>query len=151
MRAAIAILAVAALAFALPAYAGVSDPPIIIYRASGVLDTDQGEATAVLCTNFSAVTERLTVVVRNQTSTVVATVNLNVAQFNTVILATRDTLFFNETINMLTGVVHAGTVGIAATSVNFTCTVILLQHSTSVPIIAPLHLTRFNPIPGTEE
>jgi hypothetical protein len=145
------MIAVAAFAFILPAHAGTSDPSIIIYRASGVLDTDSGFATAVYCTNFSGVTEKLTVVVRGPTSTIQANVNVNVPTFNTVILTTRDVNLLTETINMATGVVHAGTVGIAATSVNFTCTVSLIQHFTTGPIIAPLHLTRFNPIPGTQE
>jgi hypothetical protein len=145
------MIAVAALAFTLPAHAAISDPPIVIYRASGVLDTDTGYATAVFCTNFSGVTEKLTVVVRGPTSTVAASVSVNVPQFNTVILTTRDTQLLTETTNMATGVVHAGTVGIAATSVNFTCTVVLIQHFTTGPIIAPLHWTRFNPIPNTEE
>ena len=145
------MFAVAALAFTPPAYAGVNDPPIIIYRASGVLDTDQGEATAIFCTNFSAATEKLTVAIRGPTSTVLKSVSVDIPTFNTVILTTRDTQFLNETTNMATGVVHAGTAGIAATSVNFTCTVMLVQTFTSVPIIAPLHVTRFSPIPGTTE
>jgi hypothetical protein len=145
------MIAFAALPFTMPAQAAVGDPPIVIYRASGVIDDNAGFSTAVFCTNFSGVTETLTVVVRGATSTIAANVNVNVPTFNTVILATRDTQLLTETTNMATGVINAGTVGIAATSVNFVCTVSLLQFQTSNPIMAPLHMLRFSPIPGTQE
>jgi len=97
------------------------------------------------------VTEKLNVVVRGPTATVAGNASVNVPSFNTVILTTRDTQLLTETINMATGVVHAGMASIGATSVNFSCTVMLIQHFTTGPIIAPLHLIRYNPIAATEE
>jgi len=66
-------------------------------------------------------------------------------------LTTRDVNLLTENTNMATGVLQTGMVSIGATSVNFSCTVVLIQHFTTGPIIAPLHLTRYNPIPATEE
>ena len=151
MKSLCCMIAVAALAFATPAHAGINDPPIIIYRASGVVDDQNAWATIVSCTNFSGVTEKLTVVVRAADSTIKANVNVNVAHFNTAVLATRDTAIFTTEANMATGPINAGVVSIAATSVHFTCTVIGLQFHTVAPLSFPLHLLRLTPIPGTQE
>jgi hypothetical protein len=63
------MMAVAALAFAMPAQAGVNDPEVVIYRGAGVLDTGGGDntgaGTAIHCTNFSGVNENIRFVIRN--------------------------------------------------------------------------------------
>src|SRR5262249_19517505 len=60
------LIAVAAVAFALPAQAGINDPEVLIYRVSGVIDNG-GFGTTVFCTNFSGVDERIRIAVRDKT------------------------------------------------------------------------------------
>jgi hypothetical protein len=145
------MIAVAALAFTLPAQAGINDPETIIYRASGVIDDNAGFATAFFCTNFSGVTENLRVVIRGANAAIAANVAVPLPHLNTVALATRDTQLLAAETSLATGVVNTGTVAIAATSINVTCTANLFQFFTSNPIMAPLHMTRFSPIAGTLE
>jgi ABC-type uncharacterized transport system substrate-binding protein len=47
--------------------------------------------------------------------------------------------------------INVGTAAIAATSVNVTCTAVQVQSNNIAPVSIPLHMTRFNPIPGTQE
>jgi len=54
MRSLRSLIAVAVLAFTMPAQAGTSDPVNVIYRASGVLDTDTGYATAFFAPTSAA-------------------------------------------------------------------------------------------------
>jgi hypothetical protein len=144
------MIAVAAVAFTLPAQAAVGDSEVIIYRISGVIDT--GFATIFWCTNFSGVPETLRIVVRGPTSTIAANTPVTVNHLNTAALATRDVNLFAGETNMNTGVIDpGGTAAIAATSVNITCTAAQIQHFTTGPISLPLHLTRFSPIAGTQE
>jgi hypothetical protein len=146
------MIAVAAVAFTLPAQAAVGDPEVIIYRISGVIDNNTGFATIFWCTNFSGVPETLRVVVRGPTSTIAANNAVTVNHLNTAALATRDVNLFTGETNMNTGVIDpGGTAAIAATSVNITCTAAQIQHFTTGPISLPLHLTRFSPIPNTQE
>ena len=145
-------IAAAALAFTVPAQAAVGDPEVIIYRISGVIDNNTGFATIFWCTNFSGVPETLRIVVRGPTSTLVANNPVTVNHLNTAALATRDVNLFTGETNMNTGVIDpGGTAAIAATSVNITCTAAQIQHFTTGPISLPLHMTRFNPIPSTQE
>lgn len=145
------MIAVAALAFTLPAQAGVNDPEVIIYRVSGVIDENSGFATTFVCTNFSGVNETLRVVVRGASGTIAANVPANVVHLNTVVLSTRDVILYAADINLNTGVINLGTAAIAATSVNITCNVVQVQFANTNPITVPLHMTRFNPIAGTQE
>jgi hypothetical protein len=144
------LIAIAALAFTMPAHAGVNDPEVIIYRVSGVVDDPSGWATSVFCTNFSGVNEILRVVVRASDSTLRANVALNLPHLFTVTLSTREVFLFADA-NMNTGVINVGTAAIAATSVNVTCTAVQVQSNNIAPVSIPLHMTRFNPIPGTQE
>jgi len=158
------LIAVAALAFtvpaqvAVPAQAGVNDPEVLIYRGAGVIDNGgmglTGNATAFHCTNFSGVPENIRFVVRTATGTLAAnSAAAAVAHLNTVTALTKDTVLFFIGIRLMlnTGSVPAGTVAIAATSINVTCTAMLVDATTMTPAGIKLHLTRFNPIPATEE
>jgi len=144
------LIAAAALAFMVPAQAGINDPEVILYRVSGVVDVNSGWATIFFCTNFSGVTETLRVVVRSPSAALMANVPVSIAHLNSVALATRPVTLFNHT-NMNTDTVNPGTAAIAATSVNITCTATQVQTNTTVPLTVPLHMTRFNPIAGTQE
>ena len=159
MKAIHCIIAAAALAFvqAAPASAGVNDPEIIIYRGSGVLDTGGGDhtgaGTAIHCTPFSGVTENVRFVVRNRVSTIVANVVMTIQHLNTGTVLTKATFIYDGT-DMNTGPITQGTVAIAATSINVTCTAMQVDASAagaSSPQTAVLHMTRFNPIPATLE
>ena len=146
------MVAAAALAFTMPVHAGVNDPEVVIYRASGVADNAPGGATATSfsCTNFSGVPENIRVVVRKADATVAANQVNPVSHLNTIIYSTSDVTIFTD-VNLATGAFGGGTVAIAATSINVTCTGMLLQFNTQAPEGIQLHMTRFNPITGTQE
>src|SRR5215216_5387157 len=80
------IIAVAAMAFVLPAHAATTDPIQIIYRTSGVT-TSFPTTTVFHCTNLSAVTEVVRVVVRDRDGPVVANVEVPLPNFNTVMFS----------------------------------------------------------------
>src|SRR4051812_7561965 len=103
------MIAVAALAFTLPAQAAVVDPEVIIYRVSGVIDDNSGFATSFYCTNFSGVTETIRVVVRGGDSTLRANVPTSVAHLSTVVFSTRDVLLYATDINLNANVITVGT------------------------------------------
>jgi hypothetical protein len=149
------IIAAAAFACAEPAQAGVNDPEVIIYRGSGVADTGgaafTGNATAFHCTNFSGVNENIRFVVRNTNGVLLANQAVTVAHLNTVTVFTKQAGLFPTGTNLNTGAVLQGTVAIAATSIQVTCTAMLVQANITTPEGMRLHMTRFNPIPATLE
>src|SRR3954454_21594863 len=143
------LIAVAALAFTMPAQAGVNDPEVVIYRASGVVDAGV-TATSFHCTNFSGVTENVRIVVRGLGSSILANTVVPVAHLNTAILSTQDVFIYSDS-SLATGATGGGTAAIAATSVNVTCTAMQVQTNVTNPVGIALHMTRFNPITGTQE
>jgi len=157
MKASQWIIAAAALACAAPAQAGVNDPEKIIYRGSGVLDNGgadfSGLATAFHCTNFSGVNENIRFVIRTNLGALVANGGIAVPHLNTLTVLTKDAALFLSGTRLIlkTGAVELGTVAIAATSINVTCTAMLFQANTNTPAGIALHMTRFNPIASTEE
>ena len=154
MKAIHQIIAAATLAFVQPAQAGINDPEVIIYRGSGVLDTGGGDhtgaGTVIYCTNFSGVTESIRFVIRDNDSTIVANVPLPIPHLFTGTVMTKGGFIYSG-ISLGTGIIKQGTVAIAATSINVTCTA--MQFDASAPSLqtAVLHMTRFNPIAGTQE
>jgi hypothetical protein len=146
------MIAVAALAFTVPAQAGINDPEVIIYRVSSVLDDgmSNGTATSFHCTNFSGVNEIVRIVVRDQVSTIKANQPFNVPHLNTFTASTKDTVVYND-FSFATGAIQQGTAAIAATSVNVTCTAMQVLPQGVLPQGIALHMTRFNPIAGTQE
>ena len=144
------MIAVAALAFAMPAQAAIGDPEVIIYRVSGVVDDAAGgTASAVHCTNFSGVPETLRIVTRNQSGGLVTNNGFTINHLQTVIASTHDVTIYTDT-NLATGSFQ-GTAAIAATSINMTCTAMQVQSNITIPTGIALHMTRFNPIAGTQE
>jgi hypothetical protein len=136
---------------------GVNDPEVVLYRGSGVLDSGGGDntgaGTAIHCTNFSGVNENIRFVIRSTNSTLVANQVLLVPHLNTGTVLTKAGFFFNGT-NVNTGAIKQGTVAIAATSINVTCTAMLFDAGANgafSPQATILHMTRFSPIAGTQE
>jgi len=148
-------IAAASFACAELVHAGINDPEVIIYRGAGVVDTGGGDfsgnATAFHCTNFSGVNENIRFVLRNSNGGLLANTAFTVPHLNTGTVVTKQTGLFAHNSNLNTGVVQQGTVAIAATSINVTCTAMLVQASTNNPEGIRLHMTRFNPIPATQE
>ena len=157
MKASQWIIAVAALACAEPVQAGVNDPEKIIYRGSGVLDNGgadfSGLASAFHCTNFSGDNENIRFVIRSNLGAIVANGAIAVPHLNTLTVLTKDAALFLSGTRLIlhTGAVELGTVAIAATSIHVTCTAMLFQANTNTPAGIKLHMTRFNPIPATQE
>jgi len=146
------MIAVATLAFTLPAQAGVNDPEVLIYRVSGVLDDGvaNGAATSFHCTNFSGVNETVRIVIRDNNSTLKSNQPLTIAHLRTVTASTKDTVIYFD-VDMASGAVQQGTAAIAATSVNVTCTAMQVLPQGVLPQGIALHMTRFSPIAGTQE
>jgi hypothetical protein len=148
------LVAVTALACMLPAQAATTDPEIIIYRASGVIDTGSasgaGVATVFQCTNVSTVSENLRFVIRNFNSIIVANQVFTVPSFFSQTASTHFTnLYVNATLAPGTSI--NGTVAIAATTPNMFCTARTVDASASVPSGIILPMVRFNPMAGSEE
>jgi len=147
--------AIATLASHLPAQAATTDPEVIIYRVSGVLDSGgpgpTGFATAIFCTNFSGTTELVRIVVRSPSAVVLANVAFPLPHLNTLPMSTKPTNVYNATPLNTGGIGGIGTAAIAATSVNVTCTAMQVDAASLTPIGIALHMTRFNPAPGTQE
>jgi hypothetical protein len=148
------LLTAAAFACVLPAQAAQTDPEIIIYRASGVIDTGSaanvGVATVFQCTNISIVTENLRFVIRNFNSVIAANQLFTVPSFQTLTASTHSTaLYANQTISPGSSI--NGTVAIAATTSNIFCTARTVDASAGIPSGIILPMVRFNPIAGSEE
>jgi len=143
------IIAAAALSFVQPVQAAQSDPEVIIYRVSGVVDTG-GTATSFHCTNFSGVAENIRVVVRSSNAALLANVSGTVGHLDTIIFSTGDVTIYSDVI-LATGTFGRGTAAIAATSINVTCSAMQVQSNITIPSGIALHMTRFNPIAGTQE
>jgi len=143
------LMAVVALAFALPAQAGVNDPEVIIYRVSGVIDDGNVLATSFHCTNFSGATETIRVVTRSLVGALVRNVAGTAPHLSTAVLSTHHVFIYPDT-DMATGG-FAGTAAIAATSTNVTCTAMQVQTNVTNAVGVALHMTRFNLIAGTQE
>src|SRR5262249_32182544 len=145
------MIAVAALAFTMPAQAAVGDPEVLIYRVAGAVDDGGGGglATSFFCTNFSGVAETLQILLRDPDGTPIGTNQaFSINHLQTVILSTHDATTYTDT-NLATGAFQ-GTAAIAATSPNVTCTAMQVQTNITIPTGIALHMTRFSPAPGTQ-
>src|SRR5262245_4461664 len=146
------MIAVTALAFTMPAQAAINDPEFIIYRVSGVLDdgASNGTATSFHCTNFSGVPENVRFVVRGPTTAILFNAPFTINHLHTLTVSTKDVVIYAD-VPLNTGAVTQGTAAIAATSVNVTCTAMQVLPQGVFPQGIALHMTRFNPIAGTQE
>jgi hypothetical protein len=155
MKAIYWIIAAAAFAFAEPASATVGDPEVLLYRVAGVHETGgaafSGVATAFHCTNFSGEEQNLRIVVRQSNGALLVNTSTTFIHLQTVTVSTKDTILYSETQVMNTGTISKGTAAIAATSIFVTCTAMILDAASTNAIGIALHMTRFNPMPNTQE
>src|SRR4051812_27471650 len=95
------IIAAAAFAFVQSAQAAQTDPEVIIYRASGVIDTGSsagvGVATVFQCTNISTAAENLRFVIRNFNAVIVANQAFSMLSFQTLTVGTHITNLYLNT------------------------------------------------------
>jgi len=148
------IVAAAALSFVQPAQAGVNDPEVIIYRFSALFDNGgsdfQGVATVFHCTNFSGVDEHVRIVLRLGNSAIASNFPVTIAHLNTAAVATHPISSYMHASMNTTGFFE-GTAAIAATSINVTCTAMVIDAANARPDGLVVHGIRFNPVPGSQE
>jgi hypothetical protein len=148
------MITVVLLASTLPAQAAQTDPELLIYRASGVIDDGSGSfagvATAFHCTPVSGVTENIRFVVRNVSGGIVANTLFAAPHLQTLIVSTHLTEVYGFA-TISPGIAFQGTVAIAATSSNVLCTGKTINAQPSVPSGFILPMVSFNPMPGTQE
>ena len=148
------VSAALAIGMAIPAWAGVNDPEVIIYRFPGVRDNGgtglTGFATIFHCTNFSGVDENVRIVTRSEDGTLKSNFVTTLSHLKTVGAATH-AVFSYSSFGMGTGAVSEGTAAIAATSTNIICTAMVLDAATARPDGVALRGIRFNPVPGSQE
>ncbi len=154
------IIAVAGLAFVLPvqtldrALGASGGTETILYRFPGVRDngggTFSGMATLFDCTNFSGVLETIRIVVRDQSTGVVANTTANISHLANLGFSTHLAVI-SGVFNLNTGAILGGTAAIAATSTSIVCTAMIVDAASASPVGIALHGIRFSPIPGSEE
>ena len=158
MRTCRLIMAAAAVAVILPAHPaspGVGDPLNTLYIFPGVRDDGgtfhTGVATSIHCSNFSSVLEEIQYIVLNYDGQTKANSIHNISPIQTKTVSTHQTQLYFEDINLNTGVIEQGVVGVSATNNNMVCTAQVLDASANVPRGIALHGMRLKPIPGTQE
>jgi hypothetical protein len=128
-----------------------------IYRFSGVRNTDNagqtGVATVFHCSNYSATTQQVRIVVRNYLATVVADLTFAVPARDTKTASTKYTVaFFDDKILLTIPVrVDQGNASIQATNANVHCTAMIVDAAAATPIGIALSPVRFLPAPGSME
>jgi len=125
-----------------------------IYVGAGVTDDggvdNAGIATTFICSNVSGVTTSIRFLVLSPSGAVVGSSTFGtVPHGGTVTLATHATSTFLESL-MSTGQVAQGVVNIESLQSGVFCTAFVVDGFDPVDM-APLHLVRINPHPGTVE
>ena len=150
-------LAAAVVACALPSHAATSDPMKVIYRISGVMNSPDpahvGYATVFHCTNSSAASELLNVLVRDHTGALVKARSFTVLTRQTFMLSTHDTFAFSENYSQLAEGKHVsgGSAFILSTTTAIVCSAMIVDAASRTPAGIALHLARANPQPGWTE
>jgi hypothetical protein len=126
------------------------DPLKVLYRISGITDK-AGVATSFHCSNFSGVTESMTLVVRNFNGTVLANTSFSMAPSQTKTVSTRGTNLYAEDVTLNTGPVTQGLALIRATSIDIICSAMTVNATAALPQGFDLHMVRSNPMAGTQE
>jgi len=156
----------AALAIFVPAVAAAADRPgeasarafpalTNIYVASGVQDSGSAEntgvATTIHCTNWTGAVKQIRFTVKNFNGTTAANLTVNVGPGITVTKSTHGSAITEDLPHLAPGVsISQGSLVIAATAAQVTCTVQVRDAASGVPA-SDLHLIRFNPWPGSQE
>jgi hypothetical protein len=104
----------------------VSGPYQVVYVFPGVRDTGgtsaTGVATAVTCFSFSPIVESIQFIVRNSAGSVVVNTTYPINPFQTITVATHDTVLYNEDLFLASGIIEQGVLGLSVTSTNIVCT-----------------------------
>jgi hypothetical protein len=135
----------------------VSDPLQLLYRISGVVDSGAGpragNATAFHCTNFSTVTEKIQINLRNFNGAPVATEDYNIQAGRTFTVTTHLTRLYEEDQTISPDkVINLGSALIFGTAPSkIFCSSAIYDASSFTPKGIDLHAARFNPIPGSME
>jgi len=151
----LAVASALTIAMAVPAFGGVNDPEVIIYRFPWTRDSGGGPgigvATVFSCTNFSGAVETIRFVTRRGDTTLVANVTQAISHLGTIAIATHPptNIPLNTTLN--TGLVDPGTTAIAATSTDIICTATVVDGSNGAANGFALRGIRFSPVPGSQE
>jgi hypothetical protein len=128
-----------------------------IYRFSGVRNTidaqETGTATVFLCSNYSATTQQVRIVVRADGATVVGDRTFEVPARDTTTASTKFTVaFFDDKVLLPIPVdVNQGNASIQATNANVHCTAMIVGAAAATPIGIALSPVRFLPAPGSME
>jgi hypothetical protein len=164
------IVALAAIAFALPVHAqdrvhqgtgaippaAVGGPLALTYVISGVRDNggslNTGVATSFHCTNTNTVSEQIQIVVRKFDGTITSNNTFTLTSARTHTASTHGTVAFNEDAFLSEGIViDQGMAFIFATSQFVFCSAMITDASTAGPVGVSLHMVRFSPLSGTQE
>lgn len=132
-----------------------TDPERIIYRVAGIKDTGSAEnvgfATTFHCTNYGTAMENLRIRIFNYNGTELKNSLHFVPAKSTKSISTHGTAALEDLPHLLPGLsVQQGHAAIFATTLNIGCTVVVTNAADLADSYA-LHMTRYNPIPGTTE
>jgi hypothetical protein len=162
------IVAIAAIAFALPIHAAdrTASPPLpptsvggplaLNYVVPGVFDNggafNAGVATLFHCTNTSTTSENVQIVVRTFDGTIVGNVTFSMASASTITSGTHQTALFTEDVTLSAGTtINQGQAFIFATSQFVFCSAMIVDAAATIPNGIALHMVRFGPLQGTQE
>ena len=127
-----------------------------IYVASGVRDNggaiNTGTATSIHCTNWTGANQQIRHIIKNYNGAVTSNNTFTVSAGRTHTASTHGTVAYNEDAFLSTGtVIEQGSLVIAATASQITCTVVSIDAAAAATVGVPLHVLRFNPWPGSQE
>jgi hypothetical protein len=134
--------------------AATTDPIKVIYRVSGVRDSGDamnvGRATSFNCSNFSGVSERVVIQVRNPGGQLLATKSYTVPANGTVTASTHLTdLFGDDSLN--TFGVSQGLAVIYSTTTVMICNAMIVDAGSASVLAVTLPMVRFNSWAGSQE
>ncbi len=132
-----------------------TDPQILIYRVSGVLDNgspDLGVATTFACSSISSQMEIVRIRLFNYDGVLMGDRTLNISPKRTVSISTHSTMMISEDSVVSPGTaINRGMAGIIATSKEIFCSAMIVDAVAAIPNGVALHMVRFNPAQGSVE
>lgn len=136
--------------------AATTDPYLLIYRTSGVRDNGAavgvGVASVFLCTNNSAVPEKLAIQLRNFDGAIVTTQEFVLPSLRTFTASTHGTIAFLEDVFLSSGMgIAQGSARIFSSTPNMFCSAMVIDAASVAPIGVSLHLARSNAPAGVQE
>jgi hypothetical protein len=138
-----------------PAHAGINDPLVLLYLFPGARDNGgadfTGVASAVHCMNFSGATEKIQWVTKNFNAVTTAGKTFIINNEETRTAVTHRILGIAEDVDLVSGVLDQGVIGVAATSTSMVCSAQVLAASVANPTGHDLHAIRYQGFPGSQE